>query len=305
MRALASWERFWFEDIPPTSYALLRIVFGIVGLANLVSYTPVADYWPVDAIAPVPGGGTGLRRWLLDSGAGSIAGYAYFTALSAGFLALSAGFCTRWATLLCFVGTIGQKSWNHLPLTSSIEVIAVVLFSLLFVDAGSVLSVDAWRRGQGAPPPDAPIWPLRLVRFQVALLYLNAGLWKLSSEAWRDGTALHYALNHNIFHRFPGALPVSAEWLLTAGTYVTLGWEIAFAFCLWHPVARAIVLVVGVFVHAGIWMTMEVGSFSWVTLATYVAFLNPHGVARQVARFKERALAERRTISPLHGPVNK
>ena len=290
MNVTRAWERFWFADIPPTSYAVLRIVFGLVGLFNLLSYTPVSAYWPIESIAPLPGGGVGLRGWLQESGLGTLAGYAYFVTLLCGFIALTAGFKTRLAVLTCFVGTIGQKWWNHLPLTSSVDVIAMVLFSLLFVDAGAVLSVDAVRRRSDAPSivDAAPIWPLRLVRTHVAFLYLNAGLWKLFGSAWREGTALHYALSHNIFHRFPTPAPPEAGWLLIAGTYLTLFWETAFPLLILSRYTRTAALLIGIGVHLGIWLTMEVGSFSVVTLATYVAFLDPHRLPARLVSLRAR-----------------
>jgi hypothetical protein len=223
MNLTRAWERFWFEPVPLISYAILRVVFGVVGIANLLSYTPVSMYWPVDAIAPIPGGGIGLRVWVQEAGLGTAFGTAYFAVLLTAFVALTTGFFTRWAVLACFVGSVGLKYWNHLPLTSSVEVITVVLFCLLFVDSGRALSVDAWlarRRGRSPDPlaSTEPIWPIRLIRFHVALMYLNSGLWKLFGATWRDGTTLHYVMNHNIFHRFPFAIPPGAEWALTLGT---------------------------------------------------------------------------------------
>jgi hypothetical protein len=290
MNLIRVWERFWFEPVPLVSYAVLRAVFGVVGIVNLLSYTPVSMFWPVDAIAPIPGAGVGLRVWVQEAGLGTAFGTAYFAVLLAAFVALATGFFTRWAVLACFIGSVGQKYWNHLPLTSSVEVITVVLFCLLFVDSGRVMSVDAWlarRRGRSPDPLTLtePIWPMRLIRFQVALMYLNSGLWKLFGATWRDGTTLHYVMNHNIFHRFPFAIPPAAEGALTLGTYLTLAWEIGFAFMLLNRWTRRVALMGGVCVHLGIWFGMEVGSFSWVTLATYVAFLDPHGLARRLAGF--------------------
>ena len=92
-------------------------------------------------------------------------------------------------------------------------------------------------------------------------------------------------MSQNIFHRFPLAIPPGGEWALTLGTYLTVAWEISFAFMLFNRWTRAAALVAGVFVHIGIWAGMEVGSFSLVTLATYVAFLDPHALARRLARF--------------------
>jgi hypothetical protein len=283
---IAAWERFWFRGIPPESYALLRIVFGVLGLVSLLAYVPVDMYWALDGIVPLPGGGFGFRSMLLDVGLGTAAGWLYFLGLAFAFVCMTLGIASRWAVAACLVGSVLQKSWNNLPLTSGHEVLIAALFYLVWADSGSTMSVDAWRAGRGAVPSGEvaaqPIWPLRLLRFQVALIYLNSGLWKFFGPLWRDGSAVHYAVSHNIFRRFPQALPVDLEWLLTLGTYGTLAWEIAFPFLILFRRTRAIALIVGLLVHGGIWATIEVGSFSWLIVATYIAFLDPDWVARTI-----------------------
>jgi hypothetical protein len=47
-----------------------------------------------------------------------------------------------------------------------------------------------------------------------------------------------------------------------------------------HRKTRIVALVTGVTMHFGIWATMEVGPFTWVMLASYIAFLDPARVAR-------------------------
>jgi hypothetical protein len=297
------WERFWFTGIPPASYALLRLVFGALGLVHLLGLTPVSVFWPIDAIAPLPGGGVGLRALLQASGLGTAAGWAFFAGLFLAFSAMAAGYHSRLAVFAALAGSIAQKSWNSYPLTSGHEVLIVVLFYLLWTDCGAVLSVDAWRarrraeagsRGGDALPPGgaeagAPathaIWPLRLLRFHVALIYFNSGLWKLFGELWRDGTAVHYAVSHNIFRRFPFVVPPEAEWMLTLGTYVTLAWELAFPLLILHRWTRPVALIVGILVHLGIWSTIEVGAFSWLMIASYIAFLDPSATARRVSKW--------------------
>jgi hypothetical protein len=71
-------------------------------------------------------------------------------------------------------------------------------------------------------------------------------------------------------------VPASLDWTFTLLTYLTLLWEIAFPFLLWNRTTRAAALLTGIGMHLGIWATMEVGPFSWVMLASYVAFLDPH-----------------------------
>jgi uncharacterized membrane protein YphA (DoxX/SURF4 family) len=181
-------------------------------------------------------------------------------------------------------------------------VLTAVLFCLVWADCGARPSIDEWRErrrkrdGAAGPPIPSPtnhidegscqpIWPLRLIRAQVALVYLTSGLFKLLGPMWRDGSAVYYTTGQNIFgrvfHVYP--LPASLGWMLTVLTYLTVLWELSFPLMLLNRVTRRIALVTGVAMHLGIWATMEVGPFTWMMLAAYVAFLDPAAVTRLTA----------------------
>jgi len=190
---------------------------------------------------------------------------------------LASGLSVAFALITSLV----QVSWNYLPLSGADAALKAMLFCLVWADCGSVWSVDAWiarRRGRG-DTSDATyvIAPLRLIRFQIALIYFNAGLWKLMNPYWRDGTAAHYVVESNVYHRFPFPLPVS-DALLTALTYGTLLWELTFAPLLLFRTTRRVALAVGILLHLGMLATIEIGPFHFVMLAGYLAFLNPRAV---------------------------
>jgi len=284
-RVLRQWETFWFRDVPPHSYAILRILFGVLGFISVLGMTPVDQFWTPEGLFAMPPSGLGLKAQILDRGLGGVVGWAFFLGLLLSFAALALGYLTGLAILLCFVGSVFQPFWNRLPLSSAHHVVVVVLFCLVWVDCGRIWSIDAWRarRTRIAPlvaPATEPIWPLRLICFQVALIYFNSGLWKLNGQLWRDGSAVHYASALNVFHRFPLEVPAASDWPMTIGTYVTLAWEIGFPLLLLHRWTRRLALVIGVLLHAGMAATLELGPFSGIMIASYVAFLQPEAMAR-------------------------
>jgi hypothetical protein len=144
--------------------------------------------------------------------------------------------------------------------------------------------VDAWRRPRAALDEKnlQPIWPLRLLQYQVAIMYLSAALWKMGNPDWRGGLALHYVLNTVIYQRMPGAVPAGWFGATVALTYLTLAWELAFPFLIWFRRTRALMLLSGVFLHLGMLVSMEVGAFTPTVLVAYVAFLDPWRTERRV-----------------------
>ena len=179
------------------------------------------------------------------------------------------------AVFLSFLGVVAQTHWNGLPLSSAHQVMTVLLFCLLWAETGAVWSLDArWRGAQAANP--VPAWPLWLMRWQVALVYLSSGLYKLASPGWRDGSAVHWAMNLNAFHRFPWPVPArfaAVEALLAWGT---LAFELSFWLLVLVPRTRKLALVGGIGLHAGLFATLELGPFSFVMVASYVCYLDPY-----------------------------
>ena len=53
---------------------------------------------------------------------------------------------------------------------------------------------------------------------------------------------------------------------------------------LFHPWSRRLALVTGVLMHLGMFVTLELGLFSLMMIASYLAFVDPFKVARFVSR---------------------
>jgi hypothetical protein len=280
---VAAWRAQWNVDVPPHSFALLRIALGLMGLASLLGLTPVEMFWPLDGLTPLPA--TGLRAWLAQHGYGTIAGWAMFAALATVFAAMTVGFWSDLAVLAAFIGLIVQDRWNHIPLSSAHQVMIVTVFCLVWTETGRVWSVDAYRRGRpDDPTAQVPAWPLWLLRCQVALIYLSSALYKLAYPVWRDGSGVHWAINLNGFHRLPWTVPPEAATLIALATWSTLAFELFFPFLVLFRKLRPWTLWAGVGLHLGLWATLELGPFSWIMLATYIAFLDPFSTPKLLRR---------------------
>jgi len=270
----------------PYIYAALRIAFGLTGLMFVLGMTDIATLWEPTGL--MRDAGTGLRGRLVQAGLGRTVGLGLFWLNGATSLAMFIGFRSRVSVPAMFLASSAQGWWNPLPLSGAFEVRSAVLFGLMWADCGERWSIDAWlaaRRsvaGFGGGDQPSP-WPLYLVRFQVAMIYLSTGLYKLGGVQWRHGTALHYVLNNNAFARFPTPPPSELTPLLVLGTYVSFLWELAFPFLVAFRRTRLACIAMGIVLHLGTWATMELGPFPWVMWASYLAFLSPSWVAKKLA----------------------
>jgi hypothetical protein len=284
-RGVRRWEMFWFEDVPSDVFVLVRIAVGVAGLISVLGFLPVDVFWSPMGIAPIPGGGHGIRGMLVQHGLGDAAGLALFLTLIVSFTCMTLGLFTSASVAACFLGCVLQSHWNSLPLTSGHTVLVAVLFALVWADCGGRPSLDS-RRGKPAGPDHQAVWPLRLIQIQIALVYASSGLFKLLGYTWRDGSAIHFTTTQNVYARIFDVytFPASLDWTLTLLTYSTLCWELTFPLLMLNRTTRKLALLMGIGVHLGIWLLMEVGPFSWMMLASYVAFLDPRWAARFMVR---------------------
>src|SRR5262245_44926964 len=140
------WEQFWFREIPPHLYAVLRILFALYGVISLLGLSP-SLFWSLDGIASISQSGLGLKQHLVDLGLGAAAGYAFYGAALLSFVCAALGFRTPWSIPACFILSVLQIYWNLLPLSASHSIVTSTFFCLLWTDCGAVWSVDAQLEG--------------------------------------------------------------------------------------------------------------------------------------------------------------
>jgi hypothetical protein len=275
-RVSAAWSAFWFTPVTPDIYAILRVGIGAIGVIDLILASDLQSFWlPGGILPPRSVSASTSVLEIQRSAAGPAAGYGLYFVSLASFALLTVGLGTRLANLTAFACTWVRFSWNSLPLSAAHNLLHDLLFCLLWSRSGDAHSVDSvFRRRKGIAAPTQPIWPLRLMRFQICLMYLSAGLWKLSGPSWLDGSALHWVLNGNILTKLNG-LPPSFEGPAILLTYFTVAWELTFPVLILFPATRWLVIAAGVCTHVGMALTMKLGVFSPLVLVGYIAYADP------------------------------
>jgi hypothetical protein len=247
----------------------------------------VSTFWDPTGLTETPGGGFGLKEWLVRRQLGYAGGLAVFLGSLACYVAMTVGYRARVSVPLSFLASVAGLAWNGLPYSGSYPALQSMMFCLIWTNSGLVWSLDAWR-ARDEPHRGSLITPLRLLQYQVVLIYLNSGLWKLSNAQWRDGSAVHFVLNNTVYQRFRVQVSPSLDWLTTVATYAILGWEILFGALVLVPRTRRLALWGGVLAHLGMAMFIEIGPFPWVMMASYVAFLDPERVRSGMSRLAAR-----------------
>jgi hypothetical protein len=285
------WTRFWHEPVRAERLALFRVLLGVALLVDqLLRLLPHLD----DFFGPCGYSPAGLNDafsvrswhwtiWLFNHDAPSVV-YPLFAAWVGVTLLWTVGAWTRFSNVALWLLTMCFCNRNLNISNCGVQTLQCGLFLLMLSPCGKAFSVDAWwarRRGRRGPGPVYTVaWPLRVIQVQLCMIYLGTGLAKLRGDGWGtfrgswwDGTAIHYVLNSAILARWSYAQFSLPLWITRIMTYAGVCWEVLFpALVLFRPTRRW-ALCFGVLFHLGIWTTLEVGGFSFFTLAFYGAWV--------------------------------
>jgi hypothetical protein len=139
---------------------------------------------------------------------------------------------------------------------------------------------------------------IRLCQIHVCIIYMAAGLSKLQGASWWTGEAIWGTLanfefapmqydSYMAFLTFLAKTPWLWNLFMTAGTVFTLAFEIGFAFLVWRPGTRWVIIAMAVTLHGGIGLFMGLKTFSFMMLTLVMSFVPPeviHRVLRALAR---------------------
>lgn len=283
---LSRWTRFWHEPLRAERLAVARIVFALMLLGDqLVQYLPFLDWcYGPDGFGPAGlFDGEWARTWRWT---GMLLWTDNMTVVTASFwlwvaatVALLFGYQTRLASIIVWLGASVFLARNTMLKNGGDDIVQIALLLLMVSPCGRGLSIDAWRRrrklaaagdtaGVAASRFVAP-WAVRLFQLELCTIYFFTGLAKLGGETWWQGTSVHYVLNDVTITRWSFAqLPVPI-WITAPITYVSLAFEVFFpVLVLWRR-SRPWALLYGVLFHLGIFLTIDVGWFSFYTIALY------------------------------------
>ena len=116
---------------------------------------------------------------------------------------------------------------------------------------------------------------VNLLIFFMGLYYFMVGIKKLPDPLWRGGEAVHYLVNwipikkNTILAQIIRATPLLAKGM----TYGTLCFELSFIFLIFTKL-RPLLIIVGMMIHLGINLALEVGTLSQIMMVSYALLLD-------------------------------
>lgn len=295
-----------------SALSLLSIVAGLVYSGSGVLLVDVDHGGPDDLH-------TG--SWLLKAIGGTTpAGIGRAVAgCSASGLLLALGFGGRLTALVTLQLTIALFAANPGAGGGHDRLLTNALWLLVLAPSTATLSLDCrLRTGRWTCAQPVAAWARYLAVYQLVLVYFATGTQKLGVEwmPWGGFSAVYRALLTPSWRRFDMDWVAWVYPATQALTALTLVFEIGapvWLLAAWYRATRArpgrlralsnrldlraLWALVGVGMHLGIWIFMNVGPFSPVTLSYYAALWHPDEWAALARRIRGAARASK-TLGP-------
>ena len=271
------------KPVSPASAAVFRILFGLLGVAAVVRF--VANGWVSDLyIEPAyhfsyygfgwvqawPGWGMYIHFALLGLASLCVAlGYRYRLSITAFFL------------LFTYIELIDQTTYlNHYYFVSLIS------FIMIFLPLSRTLSLDSRRASPVEGISTIPRAILWMLRAQVGLVYIFAGIAKLNPDWLFHAEPLRIWLYNSTDTPLIGSflreawVPYAMSWGGACFDLTIVGWLI------WRR-TRPFAYVVLVMFHIATGVLFPpIGMFPWIMIWATLVFFEPDWPIRLIKRFR-------------------
>ena len=292
-------QSLFFQETSASGFGLMRIAWGLTVLLYYIPKLPdVARYWSGTGIFPQSMESLVLRpsfRYtLLDLITEPHAVVLLYLLMLLAALCMVFGQFPRLSTWVAVLLLFSFQERNPFLFGGGDTVLRTVGFLLLIAPTLRSFSLgrlqeqwNHWKNSRSLLPPlPMSIWPRHLLLWQLIVIYVTTGWYKLMGPTWWNGNAVAIVLHHPTFARFPGRVADVLSIASSAVGYALILWELTWilmiipkpifelAFLGSKERFKRWLLLIGVVIHVGIFILFDVGSFSAAMLTAYLGMLD-------------------------------
>lgn len=314
-------EQFFFRRVSARGFSLMRISWAFfVGSFLLMQWNDVVYYYSNAGVFPDELEWVFARNtwrftvleWVeLPSGVFSL----YLILLICMFC-MMIGLWPRLMTIISVLLLYSFHERNPMVLGGGDTLLRNVGFILMIAPGIGGFSVTRlqqqwvhWKQERTLLPPlTMPIWPWRMLLWQLIVLYTTSLWYKLLGTMWLNGTAVEATFHHPVFARFSMRFMNLLIPVAGIGDYLALFWQGAWMLLLIprrltallpkkipRIPLRRLLIVGGIFFHGGILLLMDAGIFTFVLYTAYFGLLLDDDFA-WLKKFFRRHAGEKITV---------
>ena len=263
-------DNLFRRSVDIASLAALRILFGLimaVAMGRFIAKGWVTQmyiqptfyfaYPGLEWIHPLPGG------WM----------YAPFVLAMVAAIGVALGLFYRCCIILFLVAFSYIELLDQTAYLNHYYLVSLISGLLVFMPANAAWSLDC-RRNPALKLETIPAWTVNLFRFQLAMVYIFAGLAKLTPD-W-----LFRAEPLRIWLAARSDLPLIGTWLGEPLVAFLASWagaifDCSIVFFLLNGRTRKAAYAVLIIFHVATWILFNIGMFPWIMIAVTTIFFAP------------------------------
>lgn len=294
-------EEFWFRPISGAGFGMMRMVFGLIaGVTMLLEMPNVQRFYGPEGMLPhamIPEVMRGSWRFSLLDHASEATVWLLYGALLASLFCVILGIGRKWTLLAAVVLLYSFHEYGTITLDGGDTLLRLLGYILLLSPCYRTFTVANLRlrlklisktgKDQASSHRMMPIWPYRLLLWQIILMYFASAIEKFAGSTWRQGSAVAITLHLTDFTRLTPWMADRTSILSPIIGYFTIFSQMAWAillilglFSLFGVVTstsanafKRALLLCGVVIHGGIFLVMDIGTFSLTVFCAYLGLL--------------------------------
>lgn len=272
-------NRLLFKQVNPEPLAFFRIVFGILMLFSTIRF--ISKGWVSEFyIEPIYFLKYPYFHWVQNPGEVGI--YILFSSLLLSSLFVTIGYKYRLSIIAFFISFMYIELIDITYYLNHYYFISLTAFLLIFMPAANCFSVDALSKGEAK---EIANWPIFLIKFQVAIVYIFAGLAKLNYDWLIEAMPLAIWLPaHN-------NLPFVGKFMTLEITAYLFSWfgaiyDLFIVFFLVYPKTRKVAYFFIIVFHLSTWLLFNIGVFPFVMIALTTIYFDSSFQVKIINRLK-------------------
>ena len=205
----------------------------------------------------------------------------HFAALALLALGVALGYHYRACTALFFVGFTYVELIDKATYLNHYYLVSLLSGLLMFLPAHHAWSIDAWRRPELATRT-IPSWTVNLLRFQIAVVYVFAGLAKLNTDWLVDAQPLRIWLAARSDVPLVGPF-FTQLWVAYGFSWFGAAYDLGIVFFLMWRRTRPVAYMTVILFHGMTALLFPIGMFPWIMIVATLMFFPPDWPRRRPA----------------------
>jgi hypothetical protein len=200
--------------------------------------------------------------------------HSYFLLLGIGLcLCMLVGVGKQLTVFFVFILVEVFQRLNSMVLNGGDNLLKFLLLYLCFADSFRHYTLNKHNQKESATQNLLTNLATFSIKFHLMIIYFLSGIHKVHSKVWFSGVATYYIF---ALERFQGTelnkYIVQSGIFVTVSTYLTMLWELFFPFLVTNRKTKIATLVIGIFLHLGIFIFMMIYDFEILFVACYGFF---------------------------------